>query len=108
MGNKGSRKRLQDEIRRARDDQRRREGLGGGEDVGCERRKKVKKKINGENGEEEEGEWPARSYGKYSFRIALPENVQFEKIKAGVRDGVLYISIPKAEFSSKVLDINVE
>lgn len=68
-----------------------------------------KKKNDGEiNGEEEEGAWPAKSYGKYSFRIALPENVQFEKIKAGVRDGVLYISIPKAESSSKVLDINVE
>ncbi|KAI8526945.1 hypothetical protein RHMOL_Rhmol12G0038000 [Rhododendron molle] len=70
--------------------------------------KAPKKKVNGENGEEEEGEWPAKSYGKYSFRIALPENVQFEKIKAGVRDGVLYISIPKAEITSKVLDINVE
>ncbi|KAJ4836723.1 hypothetical protein Tsubulata_024009 [Turnera subulata] len=70
-----------------------------------------KKKVNGdenENGEQEEGDWSAKSYGKYSFRIALPENVQFEKIMAEVKDGVLYISIPKASTSAKILDINVQ
>ncbi|GAA0161754.1 hypothetical protein LIER_17997 [Lithospermum erythrorhizon] len=68
-------------------------------------------KKKGENGigkEEEEGDWSAKSYGRYSCRIALPENVQFEKIKAEVKDGVLYITIPKAEVTSKVLDINVQ
>ncbi|KAJ9554483.1 hypothetical protein OSB04_018528 [Centaurea solstitialis] len=53
-------------------------------------------------------EWSPKSYGKYSFRIALTENIQFEKIKAEVRDGVLYVTIPKAPISSKVLDINVQ
>nr|XP_043613367.1 small heat shock protein, chloroplastic-like [Erigeron canadensis] len=74
-----------------------------------------KNNINGEsnNGEaaaiDDEGDqWSAKSYGKYSFRIALPENIQFEKIKAEVRDGVLYVTIPKAPVSSKVLDINVQ
>lgn len=64
----------------------------------------------GEDGEEEEeeGEWSAKSYGRYSSRIALPENVEYEKIKAEVKDGVLYITIPKSEPTSKILDINVE
>lgn len=61
-----------------------------------------------ENGEEEDQDWSAKSYGRYSSRIALPENIQFEKIKAEVKDGVLYITIPKASSPGKVLDINVQ
>ncbi|KAJ0094935.1 hypothetical protein Patl1_16838 [Pistacia atlantica] len=57
------------------------------------------------NGEEE---WSAKSYGKYSCRIALPENVEFEKIRAEVKDGVLYITIPKSSSDGKILDINVK
>ncbi|XP_030459688.1 small heat shock protein, chloroplastic-like [Syzygium oleosum] len=57
--------------------------------------------------EEEGEEWSAKSYGRYSSQIALPENVEFEKIRAEVRDGVLYITIPKANSSGKILDINV-
>ncbi|PIA51418.1 hypothetical protein AQUCO_01100327v1 [Aquilegia coerulea] len=71
---------------------------------------KMLKKIEGtENEGEEDGEeWSAKSYGKYSYRIALPENINFEKIKAEVKDGVLYITIPKVSISTKVLDINVQ
>ncbi|KAK9063494.1 hypothetical protein SSX86_017364 [Deinandra increscens subsp. villosa] len=65
---------------------------------------KLKKDNNGES----DGEWSSESYGKYSFRIALPENIQFEKIKAEVKDGVLYVTVPKATLSSKILDINVQ
>ncbi|KAI3696463.1 hypothetical protein L1987_79479 [Smallanthus sonchifolius] len=70
---------------------------------------KLQKDKNGEGGLEaiDEGKWSAKSYGKYSFRIALPENIQFEKIKAEVRDGVLYVTIPKAPVTSKSLDIHV-
>ncbi|KAE9607988.1 hypothetical protein Lal_00003525 [Lupinus albus] len=60
------------------------------------------------NEEEELEEWSAKSYGRYSGRITLPENVQFEKIKAKVKDGVLYITIPKATSYSNVLDICVQ
>ncbi|KAL3501067.1 hypothetical protein ACH5RR_035516 [Cinchona calisaya] len=67
-----------------------------------------KKKENGNEEKEEEGEWSAKSYGRYNSRIALPENVQFEKIRAEVKDGVLYITIPKANNLGKILDINVE
>ncbi|CAA0818367.1 25.3 kDa heat shock protein- chloroplastic [Striga hermonthica] len=58
--------------------------------------------------EERNGEWTAKSYGRYSTRIALPENVEFGKIKAEVKDGVLYITVPKASSNAKVFDINVE
>ena len=72
-----------------------------------EPKKKEEKYINREveGGDEE---WSSKSYGKYSCRIALPENIQFEKIKAEVKDGVLYIVIPKASTSSKILDIYVQ
>ncbi|XP_073131096.1 small heat shock protein, chloroplastic-like [Henckelia pumila] len=52
-------------------------------------------------------EWAAKSFGRYSSRIALPDNVLFEKIKAEVKDGVLYISVPKATNVAQVFDINV-
>uniref|UniRef100_A0A7C9CK96 SHSP domain-containing protein n=1 Tax=Opuntia streptacantha TaxID=393608 RepID=A0A7C9CK96_OPUST len=71
-----------------------------------------KKKEGQENGgavvAEEEEDWPAKSFGRYSTRIGLPENVEFEKIKAEVKDGVLYVTIPKASPSSKIFDINVQ
>ncbi|XP_038893285.1 small heat shock protein, chloroplastic-like [Benincasa hispida] len=77
--------------------------------VKAEKAEKVKK-ASSENGkvEEEEGDWSAKSYGRYSSRIALPENIQFEQIKAEVKDGVLYITIPKASVTSKIVDINVQ
>lgn len=65
-------------------------------------------KAEKEDEREREGEWDAKSYGRYSSRIALPENVEFEKIKAEVKDGVLYVTVPKTSGGSKILDINVE
>lgn len=64
--------------------------------------------VKAEKEAEEGEEWPAKSYGKYHSRIALPENIEMDKIKAEVKDGVLYISVPKAQASSKVLDIDVQ
>ncbi|CAN1725394.1 Small heat shock protein, chloroplastic (Fragment) [Linum perenne] len=63
---------------------------------------------NNENGSSNDGEWLSKSYGKYSYRIALPDNIEFEKIKAEVKDGVLYVTIPKAHTTCKVLDIDIE
>ncbi|KAL6566544.1 hypothetical protein OROGR_002159 [Orobanche gracilis] len=63
---------------------------------------KLPKKENGE-------EWSPKSYGRYSSRIALPESVNLEKIKAEVKDGVLYVTVPKASSGSgKIFDISVE
>ncbi|KAF8400266.1 hypothetical protein HHK36_013563 [Tetracentron sinense] len=62
-----------------------------------------KDKDGQENLHEEE-----QTTGRYSSIIALLENVEFEKIKAEVQDGVLYITIPKASNSSKIFDIDVQ
>lgn len=73
------------------------------------RAEKLPKSSEGDQAEEEEEEeWSAESYGRYSSRIALPENIEVEQIKAEVKDGVLYITTPKAKKASKVLDISVD
>ncbi|KAJ1441346.1 HSP20-like chaperone [Sesbania bispinosa] len=56
----------------------------------------------------EHEDWPANSYGRYNHRIALPENIEFEKIKAQVKDGVLYITIPKSNTRAKIIGIDVQ
>ncbi|PUZ51162.1 hypothetical protein GQ55_6G156300 [Panicum hallii var. hallii] len=61
--------------------------------------------------EEEEGEgepWPAASFGRYRTRFELPENVDVERIAAEVRDGVLYLTIPKLSAWGKVVNIQVQ
>lgn len=59
--------------------------------------------------EEEEGEpWPAASFGRYRTRVELPENVDVERIAAEVRDGVLYLTIPKLSAGGKVVNIQVQ
>ncbi|KAF5740446.1 Small heat shock protein [Tripterygium wilfordii] len=69
--------------------------------------KKIKKRQVGRLTTDDE-EWPATSFGKYSSRIALSENIEFEKIKAEVKDGVLYITIPKASTISNIIEIDVQ
>ncbi|KAK8940055.1 hypothetical protein KSP40_PGU019170 [Platanthera guangdongensis] len=59
-------------------------------------------------GEEAAADWPAMSFGKYGSRIALPDNAVADQIAAEVRDGVLYVTVPKATPASKVLDIDVK
>lgn len=62
-----------------------------------------------DNEEEEEEAWPAASYGRYRTRVELPENVEVERIAAEVRDGVLYLNIPKVSPSGgKVVSIQVQ
>ncbi|TXG54781.1 hypothetical protein EZV62_020037 [Acer yangbiense] len=70
--------------------------------------RKRENQVNGDEHPAEEEEWPNSSYGSYGGRIALPENIEFEKINAEVKDGVLYLTIPKASTTSKVVNINVQ
>jgi HSP20 family protein len=60
-----------------------------------------------EEGDEEEEAWPAASFGRYRTRVELPENVDVERISAEVRDGVLYLTIPKLSAGGKVVNILV-
>ncbi|CAJ1964093.1 unnamed protein product [Sphenostylis stenocarpa] len=63
---------------------------------------------NEESSTEHEEDWPANSYGRYNHRIALPENIEFDKIKAQVKDGILHVTIPKANTSAKKINIDVQ
>ena len=60
-----------------------------------------------EEGDEEEEAWPAASFGRYRTRVELPENVDVERIGAEVRDGVLYLTMPKLSAGGKVVNIQV-
>ncbi|KAK3183719.1 hypothetical protein Dsin_031005 [Dipteronia sinensis] len=70
--------------------------------------RKRENQMNVDENPADEEEWPNSSYGSYGSRIALPENIEFEKINAEVKDGVLYLTIPKASTTSKVVSINVQ
>lgn len=47
--------------------------------------------------EDSESGYRERSYGRFERRITLPSNVDEEKIEADFRDGVLTVTLPKAE-----------
>jgi HSP20 family protein len=50
-----------------------------------------------------------RSYGKFSRSFTLPDSVKVDKVKANYKDGVLEISLPKAEEAkAKAIPIKVE
>ena len=69
----------------------------------------VAKEQHEDEEEDEEGEpWPAASFGRYRTRFEPPENVDVERIAAEVRDGVLYLTIPKLSAGGKVVNIQVQ
>lgn len=47
--------------------------------------------------EDSQSGYRERSYGRFERRITLPTNVDQDKIEADFRDGVLTITLPKAE-----------
>ncbi|MBI1922804.1 Hsp20/alpha crystallin family protein, partial [Candidatus Poribacteria bacterium] len=50
-----------------------------------------------------------RSYGRFQRAFTLPANLQTDKTKATFKDGVLTVSIPKAEaVKPKEIQISVE
>ncbi|NP_001233900.1 small heat shock protein, chloroplastic [Solanum lycopersicum] len=66
--------------------------------------------IKGEHKKEEDGRdkhsW-GRNYSSYDTRLSLPDNVVKDKIKAELKNGVLFISIPKTEVEKKVIDVQI-
>jgi len=48
-----------------------------------------------------------RSFGKFSRTIALPSDVDSDKVKAAYKDGILTVTLPKPE-STKPKEIEVE
>ncbi|KAG6552641.1 hypothetical protein Mapa_005841 [Marchantia paleacea] len=59
--------------------------------------------------EEKNSKFASRSYGTFSSRLLLPENVEFEKISAELTNGVLIVTVPKLEKPPKkdAIDIRV-
>ncbi|CAK7356918.1 unnamed protein product [Dovyalis caffra] len=70
--------------------------------------------IKGEHkDEEEEGSddeyWSKRSYGYYNTSIMLPDDAKADEIKAELKDGLLYVTIPRTEKSKKdVKEIDIQ
>ncbi|CAM8999162.1 unnamed protein product [Rhodiola kirilowii] len=59
-----------------------------------------KKKEEGKEGEQDA--WMAKSYSSYNTRLQFPDNVDKDKIKAELKNGVLFVSIPKMKIERKV------
>ncbi|XP_057507075.1 small heat shock protein, chloroplastic-like [Actinidia eriantha] len=65
--------------------------------------------IKGEHKKENDGDdWAARNYSSYYARIRLPDTCEKDKIKAELKNGVLFVSIPKAKVDRKVIDVNIQ
>nr|WLR90808.1 HSP21 [Selenicereus monacanthus] len=67
--------------------------------------------ITGETKKEEGGDdaWKRRSYSSYDTRLQLPaDDCEMDKIKAELKNGVLYITIPKAKVERKVIDVQIQ
>ncbi|KAM1407574.1 hypothetical protein ACFX2F_002134 [Malus domestica] len=66
--------------------------------------------IKGEQKKEEGGDdsWSSRSFSSYNTRLQLPDNSEKDKIKVELKNGVLYIVIPKAKVERKVIDVAIQ
>ncbi|KAK6936621.1 Alpha crystallin/Hsp20 domain [Dillenia turbinata] len=66
--------------------------------------------IKCEHKKEEEGGddgWSSRSLSSYDTRLRLPDNCEKDKIKAELKNGVLFITIPKTKVERKVIDVQI-
>lgn len=66
--------------------------------------------IKGEHRTEEAGgdpSWSGASFSSYDTRLQLPDNCEKDKVKAELKNGVLYISIPNTKVERKVIDVQI-
>ncbi|KAL6127500.1 hypothetical protein ACLB2K_070865 [Fragaria x ananassa] len=59
--------------------------------------------IKGEQNKEENNDdaWSSKSFSSYNTRLQLPDNCDKSKVNAELKNGVLYITIPKTEVERK-------
>lgn len=67
-----------------------------------------KKEEQQQEGGKDQDSWSRRSFSSYNTRLRLPDNCEKDKIKAELKNGVLYISIPKTKVEHKVIDVQVQ
>ncbi|GAB2221858.1 hypothetical protein Droror1_Dr00013049 [Drosera rotundifolia] len=60
-----------------------------------------------EGGDDGDDSWARRSYSSYDTRLQLPDDCEVDKIKAELKNGVLFITIPKKEVERKVTDVQI-
>lgn len=66
--------------------------------------------IKGGHKSEQGGDdsWSSKSYSSYDTCLRLPDNCEKDKVKAELKNGVLYISIPKTKVERKVIDVEIQ
>ncbi|PPR98587.1 hypothetical protein GOBAR_AA22096 [Gossypium barbadense] len=64
--------------------------------------------IKGEHKKEEtQDDWTNKRYSSYNTSLQLPDNCDKDNIKAELKNGVLFISIPKTKVERKVIDVDI-
>lgn len=65
----------------------------------------IKGEVKKEQGKDDS--WSSRSYSSYDTRLQLPDDCEKDKVKAEMKNGVLYISVPKTKVQRKVIDVEI-
>ncbi|PIN22921.1 Molecular chaperone (small heat-shock protein Hsp26/Hsp42) [Handroanthus impetiginosus] len=65
--------------------------------------------IKGEQKKEEgkDDAWSRRSYSSYDTRLQLPDDCEKDKVKAEMKNGVLYVFVPKNKVERRVIDVEI-
>ncbi|KAL2556376.1 25.3 kDa heat shock protein [Forsythia ovata] len=67
--------------------------------------------IKGEHEEgrkDDDSNWSSRNYSTYKTRLQLPDDCVKDQVKAELKNGVLYIYIPKTKVERKVIDVEIQ